>query len=135
MKYFSGTATYTKTVTAASTWFKSGQHVWIDLGTVRDIAEVKVNGKAAGLVWAPPYRVDVTSALKPGVNKLEIAVTNEWTNRQIGDRSLPEDKHILATPPAPPRPGGGGGGAFGFVPPLPESGLLGEVTFVAARNP
>jgi hypothetical protein len=135
VKYFSGTATYTRTVTAAATWFKPGQHVWIDLGKVRDIAEVKVNGKSAGLVWAPPYRVDVTSALRPGVNKLEIAVTNEWTNRQIGDRSLPEDKHILATPPAPARPGGGGGGAFGFVPPLPESGLIGEVTFVAARNP
>jgi hypothetical protein len=132
VKYFSGTATYTKTVTAAASWFKPGQHVWIDLGKVRDIAEVKVNGKSAGLVWAPPYRVDVTAELKPGVNKLEIAVTNEWTNRQIGDRLLPEDKHILATPPVPARPGGG---AFGFVPPLPESGLIGEVTFVAAGNP
>jgi hypothetical protein len=135
VKYFSGTATYTKTVTAAAGWFKPGQHVWIDLGKVRDIAEVKVNGKSAGLVWAPPYRVDVTAELKPGLNKLEIEVTNEWTNRQIGDRSLPEDKHILSTPPAPARPGGGGGGAFGFVPPLPESGLMGEVTFVAERNP
>jgi hypothetical protein len=135
VKYFSGTATYTKTVTAPASWFKPGQHVWIDLGKVRDIAEVKVNGKAAGLVWAPPYRVDVTGALKPGVNKLEIAVTNEWTNRQIGDRLLPEDKHILSTPPAPARPGGGGGGAFGFVPPLPESGLLGDVTLVATRQP
>jgi hypothetical protein len=134
VKYFSGTATYTKTVTAPASWFKPGQHVWIDLGKVRDLAEVKVNGKSAGLVWAPPYRVDVTAALKPGVNKLEIAVTNEWTNRQIGDRSLPPEKHILSTPPPPARPGGGGG-AFGFVPPLPESGLLGDVTFIATRNP
>jgi len=98
---------------------------------VRDIAEVKVNGKAAGLVWAPPYRVDVTSELKPGANKLEIAVTNEWTNRQIGDRLLPADKHILSTPPPPVRPGGG---AFGYVPPLPESGLLGDVTFISTRD-
>jgi hypothetical protein len=133
VKYFSGTATYTKTMTAPAMWFKPGQHVWIDLGKVRDIAEVKVNGKAAGMVWAPPYRVDVTGALKPGVNKLEIAVTNEWTNRQIGDRSLPKEKQILDEPPVAARPGGGG--AFGYVPPLPESGLLGEVSFVAVRNP
>jgi hypothetical protein len=137
VKYFSGTATYTKTMTAPATWFKPGQHVWIDLGKVRDIAEVKVNGKSAGLVWAPPYRVDVTAALKPGVNKLEISVTNEWTNRQIGDRLLPADKHVLSTPPAPARPGGGGGGgAFGFAPQAPpESGLIGDVTFVCVRKP
>ncbi|MGA1981377.1 MAG: glycosyl hydrolase [Acidobacteriaceae bacterium] len=139
VKYFSGTATYSKTVMAPATWFKPGQHVWIDLGKVRDLAEVKVNGKPAGLVWAPPYRVDVTGALKPGVNKLEIAVTNEWTNRIAGDRLLPADKHILATPAAPGRPGGaGGGGGGGFGPPVqapPESGLFGDVTFVATRNP
>ena len=135
IKYFSGTATYTKTVTAPATWFKPGQRVWIDLGKVRDIAQVKVNGKEVGMVWAPPYRIDLTGALKPGANKLEIAVTNEWTNRQIGDRSLPDDKKILTTPATPTRAGGGGGGAFGFTPPLPESGLLGDVSFVAVKNP
>jgi alpha-L-rhamnosidase len=133
VKYFSGTATYSKTMQAAASWFKAGQHIWIDLGKVRDIAEVKVNGKRAGLTWAPPYRVDVTAALKPGANKLEISVTNEWTNRQIGDRLLPGDKRILSTPVAPARPGGGG---FGPAPQTPsESGLLGDVTFVAGRNP
>jgi len=132
VKYFSGTATYTKTVIAPASWFRPGQRVWIDLGKVRDIAEVKVNGKAAGLVWAPPYRVDVTSALKPGANKLEIAVTNEWTNRQIGDRLLPEGKHILSTPPAPARPGGGGFGPGPQTP--PESGLIGEVSFISTAN-
>jgi hypothetical protein len=136
IKYFSGTATYTRTVQAPTSWFKPGQHIWIDLGKVRDIAEVKVNGKSAGLVWAPPYRVDVTSELKAGANKLEIEVTNEWTNRQIGDRLLPADKHILSTPAVPARPGGGGGGGFGPGPQAPpESGLIGDVTFVASRNP
>ena len=132
IKYFSGTATYTKTVTAPATWFKAGQHVWIDLGKVRDLAEVKVNGKSAGLVWAPPYRVDVTSALKPGVNKLEIEVTNEWTNRQIGDRLLPDGKKILAQPGGAALPGGGGFGPPPQAP--PESGLLGDVTFVAVQS-
>jgi hypothetical protein len=132
VKYFSGTATYTKTVMAPASWFRSGHRIWIDLGKVHDIAEVKVNGKTAGLVWAPPYRVDVTSALKPGVNKLEIAVTNEWTNRQIGDRLLPADKHILSTPPVPARPGGGGFGPGPQTP--PESGLIGDVTFISQAN-
>ena len=113
VKYFSGTATYSKTVQAPASWLRPGQHVWIDLGKVRDIAEVKVNGKSAGLVWAPPYRVDVTAALKPGANKLEIEVTNEWTNRIAGDRLLPADQHILSTPAAPAFGGGGGGGRAG----------------------
>jgi len=136
VKYFSGTATYSKTVMAPATWFKPGQHIWIDLGKVRDLAEVRVNGKAVGMVWAPPYRVDVTGALKPGANKLEIAVTNEWTNRQIGDRLLPAEKRVLAQPGVAGRPGGApaGGGGFGFGPQTPpESGLLGEVTVVAER--
>jgi hypothetical protein len=112
VKYFSGTATYTRTVQA----------------------EVKVNGMSVGLTWAPPYRLDVTAALKPGTNKLEIEVTNEWTNRQIGDRLLPLEKRILAQPGVPGAPAAPTG--FGFGPQAPpESGLLGNVTFIAARNP
>jgi len=131
VKYFSGTATYTKTVQAPASWFRPGQHILIDLGKVRDIAEVKVNGKSAGLTWAPPYRVDVSAALKPGANRLEIEVTNEWTNRLMGDRLLPVEKRVLAQPGAPAAPTG-----FGLGPQTPpESGLLGDVTFVAARNP
>jgi len=83
-------------------------------------------------VWAPPYRVDVTAELKPGANKLEIEVTNEWTNRILGDRLLSEDKHVLSMPPVPARPGGGG---FGFGPQVPiESGLIGDVSFVSMRD-
>jgi len=132
VKYFSGTATYTKTVTVPFSWLRPDQHVWIDLGIVRDIAEVKVNGKSAGLVWAPPYRVDVTGALRPGTNQLEIGVTNEWTNRQMGDRLAPGDKKILAQPGATARPGGL---TFGPGPQtLPESGLLGDVSVIAVRR-
>jgi hypothetical protein len=127
VKYFSGTATYAKTVQAPAPWLR-GERVWLDLGKVRDIAQVKVNGKDVGMVWAPPYRVDVTDALKPGANRIEIAVTNEWTNRQIGDRSLPVDKQILAEPPATGR-------GFGFGPQTPvESGLIGEVSFVGVKR-
>ena len=58
----------------------------IDLGEVKNLAEVSVNGKPLGTLWKKPYRVDVTHALKPGKNSLEIRVTNAWVNRIIGDR-------------------------------------------------
>jgi hypothetical protein len=129
VKYFSGTATYSKTVHAPASWFHAGQHIWIDLGTVRDIADVRINGKSAGLVWAPPYRMDITQLLHQGANKLEIAVTNEWTNRQIGDRLLPVGQRILTPPGGPP------GNVFRQPQELPQSGLIGDVHFIAERNP
>ncbi len=57
VKYFSGTATYTKTVDAPASWFKSGARLWIDLGDVKNLAEVSVNGMPLGIVWKMPYRV------------------------------------------------------------------------------
>jgi len=130
VKYFSGTAEYSKTLHVPAAWLRGGQRIWIDLDKVGDIAEVKVNGKTEGVTWAPPYRVDITDALKPGINKLEIAVTNEWTNRQIGDRQLPVEKRILA------QPGGGPGllPGFGGAQTPAESGLLGEVSLIARKG-
>ncbi|HEX4810832.1 MAG TPA: glycosyl hydrolase [Bryobacteraceae bacterium] len=66
VKYFSGTGTYTKTINARAEWFKRGGHQWIDLGGVKNLAEVTVNDKALGVIWHAPYRVDATNALKPG---------------------------------------------------------------------
>ena len=86
MKYFSGTGTYTKTIQAPADWFQAGAKLWLDLGDVKNIAEVTVNGKPLGTFWKTPFRVDVTSALKPGANTLEIKVTNLWVNRLIGDQ-------------------------------------------------
>ena len=60
--------------------------MWIDLGEVKNLAEVTVNGKSLGIVWHAPYRVNVTTALKPGQNELMIKVTNAWVNRLIGDQ-------------------------------------------------
>ena len=123
VQYFSGTATYWKTVQAPRAWFRPGEKILLNLGTVGDLAEVSVNGKALGMVWKAPYLVDVTGALKPGANQLEIKVTNEWTNRLIGDRLAPAGKKVLASgPPA---------GGFGAPATLSESGLLGPVTFVS----
>jgi hypothetical protein len=85
VKYFSGAGTYTKNVEAKAEWFKNGAQVWIDLGDVKNLAEVTVNGKPLGVVWHLPYRVDATAALKPGANQLTITVWNAWVNRMIGD--------------------------------------------------
>lgn len=129
VQYFSGTATYSKNVQASSSWFRPGQHLYLDLGKVRDIAEVKVNGKSVGMVWAPPYRVDVTAALQPGIDRLAISVTNKWTNRVVCDRLLPPGKRVLSQVGVAPLRGG----VF-FGPREPaESGLLGSVRVVAER--
>jgi hypothetical protein len=133
VKYFSGTATYTKNVQAPLAWFHPGAKVMLDLGTVKDLAEVSINGKAMGILWKAPYQVDATGALKPGPNRLEIKVTNEWTNRLIGDRLGPTDKRVLAS--SGPAPGGrGGGGGFGLANQTPiESGLIGPVTVISVE--
>jgi hypothetical protein len=86
VRYFSGLGTYTKTIDAHANWFTPGAKLWIDLGDVKNLAEVAVNGKPVGTVWHTPYRVDVTSALKPGANEITIKVANAWVNRLIGDQ-------------------------------------------------
>jgi hypothetical protein len=86
VKYFSGTGTYTRTIQAPADWFKRGATLWLDLGDVKNLAEVSVNGKPLGILWKTPFRVDVTSALKPGANSVEIKVTNLWVNRLVGDQ-------------------------------------------------
>jgi len=85
IKYYSGSATYrTKFQAKKSACF-------LDLGKVAVLADVKLNGKDLGTLWKPPYRVDVSEALKNDENTLELKVVNLWINRQIGDEQLPED--------------------------------------------
>jgi hypothetical protein len=130
VKYFSGTATYTKTFAASPDWLRDGARVLLDLGKVGDIAEVSLNGRALGELWCAPFRVDITDALRPGENQLEIKVTNEWTNRIVGDRDAPAGKKILA----PVEAGRGGlSGIGGGNAPLPESGLIGPVRILATK--
>lgn len=124
VKYFSGTAAYTRSFDAPRAWFRSGAKLMLDLGAVRDIAEVSVNGKALGVLWKPPYRIDATSAIRPGANLLEVKVTNQWINRLAGDRVAPPDRRILAAAP--------GLASFGPPPQPVESGLLGPVTVAMA---
>lgn len=117
IKYYSGTASYFKSFKLKS---KTNRPVWLDLGNVANMAEVKVNGTSCGILWTPPYRVDISKALKKGTNELTIEVTNTWANRLMGDQRLPEDKRITKTT-APYRLEG---------KPLQEAGLLGPVVLM-----
>jgi (4-O-methyl)-D-glucuronate---lignin esterase len=92
VKYFSGTATYTKEIDVAAADLAAGKSLWLDLGRVKNLAEVFVNGKPLGILWKPPFRVNLAGAAQPGKNKLEIKITNLWPNRLIGDEQLPDDR-------------------------------------------
>ena len=92
VKYFSGTATYEKQIVIASDDFTASREIWLDLGSVKNFAEVSLNGKSFGVLWKPPFRVNLTGAARPGTNSLQIKVTNLWPNRLIGDEQLPSDR-------------------------------------------
>ena len=97
VKYYSGTATYTKRFDLPAGAAKPGGRLFLDLGSVRELAAVRLNGKSLGTVWAPPFRVDITEAVKPADNLLEIEVVNFWPNRIIGDQSLPDAQRLTRT--------------------------------------
>ena len=143
VKYFSGTATYTREIEIAADALGDQRSLYLDLGRVKNLAEVSLNGKNLGLLWKPPFRVNLTSAAHAGKNQLEIKVTNLWPNRLIGDEQLPEDREwdgkklkawpqwLLDGKPSPT-------GRLTFTTwhhwtkdePLLESGLLGPVRLI-----
>ena len=91
IRYFSGTAVYVKEIVIPKEYFGKGKVLELDLGNVKVIAEVKVNGNDAGILWKEPFKTDITGLLHPGDNRIEIKVTNLWPNRLIGDAAMPED--------------------------------------------
>jgi len=141
VRYFSGTATYEKEIEIPAERLSSRRELWLDLGAVKNFAEVSLNGIGLGVYWKPPFRMNITTAAKPGVNKLVVKVTNLWPNRIIGDEQLPADcewagdqlkawpQWLLDGKPSPT-------GRLTFSTwhhyskqsPLLESGLLGPVT-------
>ena len=89
IKYYSGKATYRKSFDLPTGAL--GSPLYLDLGKLKNVAEVRLNGKALGIVWCAPWRVEITDAVKAKDNKLEIDVVNLWPNRMIGDEQLPAD--------------------------------------------
>ena len=147
IRYYSGTAIYRKIFSLANP-LTAPHRLFIDLGKVAVMAEVKLNGKNLGILWKAPFRVNVTNAIKTGVNSLEIKVVNLWVNRMIGDEQLPEDSErnpdgslkswpvwVNEGKPSPT-------GRFTFTScrlwkkddQLVESGLLGPVTIQVAER-
>jgi hypothetical protein len=88
IKYYSGTAVYRKSFAFDKSKSDVTKAFILDLGNVSVIAEVKLNGKDLGTFWMPPFRVNITDALVSGDNNLEVRITNQWTNRLIGDEQL-----------------------------------------------
>lgn len=95
IRYYSGTVVYTTQVTLDEQ--PESEPCWLQLGRVADVAEVFVNGQPCGTAWTAPFRVDVSKALKPGLNEVLIKVSNTWANRLEGDALLPEAERVTWT--------------------------------------
>ena len=119
VKYFSGTATYNRTLQAPADWFRTGTRLILDLGDTKNLAEVTLNGKPLGILWKTPFRVDVTGVLAPGANTLQVKVTNLWVNRLIGGLQPGAIKYTYTTH-----------AFYRAESPLLPSGLLGPVRIV-----
>jgi hypothetical protein len=99
IRYYSGTATYKKTFDGR-VYFKAGKrpgHMYLDLGEVKNVAEVRLNGKNLGVRWCAPWRVEITDVVRPAGNTLEVDIINLWANRVIGDLNLPEESRYTKT--------------------------------------
>jgi hypothetical protein len=94
IKYYSGTAVYKKEFVWKG---ETKQNFWLDLGTIANIAEIKINGKECGTLWTFPYKTAITEALKKGKNTIEIKITNTWANRLIGDEKVPKEQRLTWT--------------------------------------
>jgi hypothetical protein len=117
IKFYSGTVVYSNSFDA----YRVTDNMWLELTDLHDIATVKVNGKDCGTLWVAPYTLNITEAIKKGINTIEIAVTNTWHNRLIADNIFPPDRRRTFTT-APFR--------LDRKPLLP-AGLIGEVRVMA----
>lgn len=121
VRFYSGLATYRQSFDRPSA--VAHQRLYLDLGAVRQLAQVRLNGRDLGAVWCAPWRVEITEAVLPQNNQLEITIANLWPNRLIGDLSLPPDQRYTFTTWNP----------FKTDSPLLESGLLGPVRLVTGQ--
>lgn len=88
-RYFSGTALYDTQFELPEALLAPQRALWLDLGEVRELAAVRVNSTDLGVLWKPPFAVEITDAVRAGRNSLRLRVTNTWRNRLIGDYGKP----------------------------------------------
>lgn len=136
IKYYSGTAAYRKVFDLGQDLVLQKDHngkvrsIYLDLGDVKNVAAVRLNGKKLGVLWCAPWRVDITDAVLATGNILEVEVVNLWCNRVVHDLSLPLNLRLTKTHEA-----------FRFDmlnvnTPILESGLLGPVkVLVSSATP
>ncbi len=134
IKYFSGIATYRKEFDIGADMLGENKHLMLDLGRVRNMADVYLNGRHLGILWKEPFQVDVSRAAKVGKNWLVVEVANVWSNRIVGDTKLAKDKRYTRTN----LPRALNSRHLPFVrweeAPLLESGLLGPVRLISAKK-
>jgi alpha-L-rhamnosidase len=119
IRYFSGRAEYTASFTVPQT-MRPGSRLSLDLGELRDVGEVSLNGRPLGILWTPPFVLDITDAVHRGENHLKVKVANLWVNRLIGDAQPgAQIKYTFTTIPT-----------YEADAPLRPSGLLGPVRII-----
>ncbi|MFC3443611.1 glycosylhydrolase-like jelly roll fold domain-containing protein [Sphingobium rhizovicinum] len=119
VRYFSGEAIYSSSFALPGS-AKPGAPLWLDLGRIGDVADVRVNGHLAGANWFAPYRIDVGKLVKPGRNAIEVKIANLWVNRLIGDQQAGAERVTFTAVPT-----------YRPDAPLRPSGLIGAVTLLA----
>jgi hypothetical protein len=141
IRFFSGIATYRKTFELPKS-LASKDRLFLQLGDLAEIAEVTLNGKRLGLAWLPPYRIEISGAVREGANELEIRVANLWANRLNADSLLPESRRFtrsnldrIQTDPTSDSnyglvPSGKTRPVYTQIPPLMRSGLFGPVQVI-----
>ncbi len=117
IRYYSGIAEYERKFTYVQT--NSDDRIFLDLGEVEVMAEVRVNGELVGIRWVSPYRMEITDLLRDGENTISVCVANLWANRLIGDAALPETERVTWSTWA--------NGGYSPDSPLRPSGLIGPV--------
>jgi len=122
IKYFSGTATYVNSIEVNT--ITKGEKIMLDLGDVKNLAEVHINGKSAGIIWKKPFEVDITPFVTKGKNTIEIKVVNSWVNRLVGDAQPGAKKITFLSMPMMIR----------AETPLEEAGLLGPVRLITLKH-
>lgn len=131
IRYFSGIATYHKKFNIPEEYINEEILLILDLGRIKEVADIYLNGENLGILWKPPYQINITAAVKPGENHLVVEVANTWSNRLTGDGKLPEDERYTKTNITGPN----------YLEnilwkdaPLLESGLIGPVSIHFAKK-